>query len=321
MRAVWLEAGTVSVREVERPALAPGFARLRLRLAGICNTDLELQRGYYGFAGIPGHEFVADVVEAEDAAWVGRRVVGEINLACGACVWCERGMQRHCPQRTVLGIVKHPGAFAEELTLPLANLHEVPWFVEDRHAVFTEPLAAAFAILEQVPIPKGTPVAVLGDGKLGLLIAMALQLGGAEVVLYGRHERKRAIAAKMGVETRDAAVAGERLFPVVVDATGSERGLETAIAMTQPRGTVVMKSTVAKPVSVDMASVIVPEISLTGSRCGRFSDALPVISSGSLPLDDLIDAEHSLDDAPAAFAKSAERGVLKVLLRPPVPIA
>jgi alcohol dehydrogenase len=316
MQAVWLEAGTVTVREAESPALPPGYARLKLRLAGICNTDLELQRGYYGFAGIPGHEFVAEVLEADDAAWVGRRVVGEINLACGACPWCLRGMQRHCPNRTVLGIVKHPGAFADELTLPIANLHEVPWFVEDRHAVFTEPLAAAFAILEQVPVPKGTPVAVLGDGKLGLLIAMTLQLQGAEVLLFGRHERKMAIAAKTGVTPRDAGAAGQQQFPVVVDATGSEQGLATAIAMAQPRGTVVMKSTVARTLSVDMASVIVSEISLVGSRCGRFSDALPVISGGTLPFDDLIDAEFPLSDAPAAFARAAERGTLKVLLHP-----
>ena len=316
MRAVHLEAGAVSVLDTPRPVVPPGFALLRLRLAGICNTDLELQRGYYGFTGTPGHEFVADVAEADDAAWIGRRVVGEINLGCGNCIWCERGLERHCPARSVLGIVKHPGAFAEYFTLPVANLHTVPDSMEDKVAVFTEPVAAACEILEQIPLARGTKVAVLGDGKLGLLIGMVLQLHGAHVDLYGRHPKKMAIAAELGVRACAAGDSGGGKYPVVVDATGSEEGLATAVGLAEARGTVVMKSTVARPVGLDMASVIVPEITLLGSRCGRFEDALPLLQKGEIPVQRMIEAEYRLADAPAAFAHAARKGTLKILLRP-----
>lgn len=316
MLAVHLESGSVTVRETPAPALTPEFAVLRLRLAGICNTDLELQRGYYNFMGVPGHEFVADVVEAGDPSWVGRRVVGEINLACRNCSWCERGLGRHCPNRTVLGIVNHPGAFAEYFTLPMANLHLVPHVMEDEVAVFTEPVAAACEILEQVPIASGVPVAVLGDGKLGLLIAMVLQLHGASVDLYGRHPDKMAIAAELDVRPRAAGEAGTAQYPIVVDATGSGQGLATAIAMAEARGTVVMKSTVATPVSIDMASVIVPEKTLIGSRCGCFLDAIPLLLSGMLPVQKMIHGVYPLAAAPAAFGHAARKGTLKVLLRP-----
>ncbi|MDZ7639256.1 MAG: alcohol dehydrogenase catalytic domain-containing protein [Bryobacterales bacterium] len=258
---------------------------------------------------------VADVVEAEDSSWVGRRVVGEINLACGSCSWCARGLGRHCPKRSVLGIVKHPGAFAEFLTLPMANLHLVPHPMADEVAVFAEPVAAACEILEQLPIASGTPVAVLGDGKLGLLIAMVLQLHGARVDLYGRHPEKMAIAAELGVEPRSAGAAG-RQYPIVVDATGSEQGLAAAIAMTEARGTVVMKSTVSSRVSIDMASVIVPEITLVGSRCGSFLEAIPLLLAGMLPVEKMIQGSYPLKAAPAAFEHAARKGTLKIVLRP-----
>lgn len=316
MRVVHLASGSVTVRELPTPTVSPGFALLRLRVAGICNTDLELQRGYYGFEGVPGHEFVADVVEADEAAWVGQRVVGEINLACGNCGWCERGLGRHCPARRVLGIVKHAGAFAEYFTLPIANLHAVPESMADEVAVFTEPVAAACEILEQTEVKPGTRVAVLGDGKLGLLIAMVLRLHGAEVDVYGRHPEKMAIAAELGVRPCKAGESGGAKYPLVVDATGSEEGLAAAIALSEARGTVVMKSTVARPVSVDMASVIVPEITLLGSRCGRFEDALPLLSSGRMPVERLIQAVYPLGEASAAFAHASRKGTLKILLRP-----
>ncbi len=316
MLATHLEAGSVTVRVTEVPQPAPGYALLKLRLAGICNTDLELQRGYYGFQGIPGHEFVADVVEAEDSDWVGKRVVGEINIACGHCEWCSRGLQRHCPARKVLGIVRHPGALAEYLTLPLTNLFEVPHAVPDDVAVFTEPLAAACAIPEQIPFPSGIRAAVLGDGKLGLLCAMVLALHGAMVTLIGKHPEKLAIAHSRGVATRLATEPCGEQFPLVVEATGRPEGLQAAIRLTQPRGKVVMKSTVHDPVLLDMASVIVPEIALVGSRCGRFQDALPLLSGELLPLERLIEADYPLADAPAAFAHAARKGTLKVLLRP-----
>ena len=283
---------------------------------GICNTDLELQRGYYGFSGTPGHEFVGEVVEADDRKWLGRRVVGEINLACGKCSWCGRGLGRHCPARSVLGIVKHAGAFRELLTLPESNLHEVPAAVTTHRAVFTEPLAAACEILDQVRIPKGAEVAILGDGKLGLLIAQALNANGLRVHRYGRHRRKLKISERVGIGTE---IAGKHLprgrYEWVVEATGSRDGLRQAIGMAVPRGTVIMKSTVHGMVPIDAAPVIVNEITLVGSRCGRFEPALKLLQGTKINLDDMISDEFLLRDAPKAFRRAAERDVLKVLLR------
>ena len=254
MRSVYLDNGVVSVRPAPRPKRPEGFALIRLLLGGICNTDLELQRGYYGFRGVPGHEFVGEVVEAGTPSLIGKRVVGEINLACGHCEWCARGLGRHCPRRTVLGIVKHPGAFREFLTLPEANLHPVPADLPSERAVFTEPLAAACEILDQVKIPRGGEVAVLGDGKLGLLVAQTLQAHGARVHHFGRHREKLRISRAAGVTTQ---IAGKRLpvaaYDWTVEATGSPEGLRQAAAMTRPRGTLIMKSTVHGLVPLDTA--------------------------------------------------------------------
>jgi len=315
MLAIYLQNGAVTVRELPLPERPPGHALLRLVIGGICNTDLELQRGYYGFAGVPGHEFVARVVETDTPSLLGQRVVGEINLACHACEWCTRGLSRHCPHRTVLGIVNHPGAFQEFFTLPERNLHVLPERVALERAVFTEPLAAACEILDQVAIPAGDPVAVLGDGKLGLLIAMVLQAHGYRVRLFGRHREKLAIAAAAGVEVELA----NGQLPVaaygwVVDATGSTEGLRTAAAMVRPRGTVILKSTVHGMVEIDTAPLIVNEITLVGSRCGRFEAALPLLTHPGIRLDEMVSARYSLPEAPAAFARAAEHGSLKVLL-------
>src|SRR5688572_14331635 len=243
MIAVHLEDGKVEIRKAPKPRRPEGFATIRLLYGGICNTDLELQRGYYGFKGTPGHEFVGEVVEADTVNLIGKRVVGEINLSCGKCDWCKRGLGRHCPKRSVLGIVKHPGAFRELLTLPERNLHIVPKSVVNEHAVFVEPVAAACEILDQVKIAKGTSVAVLGDGKLGLLVAQVLQASGARVHQFGKHAHKLEIAEKAGVTGE---VIGGKLplaeYDYVVEATGSAKGLQSAISMTRPRGTVVMKS-------------------------------------------------------------------------------
>lgn len=316
MRAVHLEAGHVRVEAREIPQRPEGYALIRMRHAGICSTDLHLQRGYYGFAGTPGHEFTGVVEECDDPQWRGATVCGEINLACRNCAWCARGLGRHCPNRTVLGIVRHPGAFAEYLTLPEANLRRIPDGVDEGIAVFTEPVAAACEILDQVNIPAGAPVAVLGDGKLGLLVAQVLQLHGAKVRLFGRHLRKMRLIEALGVEIETA---DERIFPVaafpfVVEATGSSAGLERAVAMTEPRGTLIMKSTVHDKVTIDTAPVIVHEISLVGSRCGRFEPALQLLQAGRLILAPLVDDRFALQDAGKAFARAAEKGVLKVML-------
>jgi alcohol dehydrogenase len=316
MLAVHLESGRVEVRPQPLPRVPKGFARIRLLCAGICSTDLELQRGYYGFSGTPGHEFVGEVTEAEDRSWVGKRVAGEINLACGACEWCARDLGRHCPHRTVLGIVKHPGAFREFLTLPVTNLRPVPAAISNEQAVFIEPVAAACEILDQVRVPAGTRVAVLGDGKLGLLIAQVLAARGAQVHLLGRHKEKMKLVESARITTELMAKKGPGRAPMVVDATGSAEGLRAATAMCEPRGTVVMKSTVHGLVKLDTAPAIVNEITLVGSRCGRFEPAIKLLASGKVRVDRMISERFPLDRAPEAFAHAAAKGVLKVLLGP-----
>ncbi len=298
MLTVYLEGGQVELRESTRPERPAGFALIRLLCGGICNTDLELKRGYYGFAGIPGHEFVGEVVEADSHNLIGRRVVGEINLACGKCVACARGWERHCPNRTVLGIVKHPGAFQEFFTLPEKNLHVIADDLPNEVAVFTEPLAAACEILDQVRIPEGDTVAVVGRGKLGLLIIRMLTAHGYRVEEFSRHREKP-----------------EAAFDWVVDATGSAEGLPAAIKMTRPRGTVIMKSTIHGSVGIDTAGVIVNEITLVGSRCGRFEPALELLTSGRVQVDGLVAASYPLSEAVRAFEHGTQPGVLKVLLR------
>lgn len=317
MLAVHLERGKVRTVRRPLPRRPAGFARIRLLCAGICNTDIELRRGYYGFRGTPGHEFVGEVVEADTPDLVGRRVVGEINLACGACEWCHRGLGRHCPKRTVLGIVKHPGAMAEYFTLPERNLHPIPPAMPLELAVFTEPLAAACEILDQVDIPPNERVAVLGDGKLGMLIAQVLTLHGARVHLFGRHQDKMNFLTPMGVYPR---LAGRRMpaatYDFVVEATGSPGGLKTAVAMTRPRGTVILKSTVHGDTPLDAAAVVVPEITMIGSRCGRFEPALKLIAGGRLRLWGMIEDTLPLAKASRAFSLAETPGARKVLLVP-----
>lgn len=314
MLALHLEAGKVEVQEIARPERPPHFAMIRLLCGGICNTDLELQRGYYGFSGIPGHEFVGEVVETDEAGWLGRRVVGEINLACGNCETCRRARERHCPTRSVLGIVRHPGAFQEFFTLPVRNLRAVPEEIPTEAAVFTEPLAAACEILDQVKIPPGEPVAVLGDGKLGLLIAMVLKTSGCQVHQFGRHPEKLALAAAYGIETFSGSELPLKAFDWVVDATGSAAGLTSAIQMTLPLGTVIMKSTIHDQVAIDTAGIIVNEITLVGSRCGRFEPALTMLREKRIDVSGMVSDRFPLSQGAAAFARAAGRGVLKVLL-------
>lgn len=311
MLSVQLNEGRVWMEDVPEPERPPGFSSIRLLYGGICNTDLELRRGYYGFSGTPGHEFVGEVIASDRPELIGQRVVGEINLACGHCDWCHRGLGRHCPTRTVLGIVRHPGAFQEILTLPDANLHVVPESITNQQAVFVEPLAAACEILDQVPLPDAATVAVLGDGKLGLLVALVLLAQGMRVHHFGRHADKLGISAAAGAEvSRDAA----GTYRYVVDATGSPDGLRQAVAMTEPRGTIILKSTVHGLVPVYTAPVIVNELTLVGSRCGRFEPALALLASGRVQVDALVSEIMPLNAAPAAFDMAARKGVLKVLL-------
>lgn len=320
MLAVQIDSGKIDVVKVPKPRPKKGHALLRLRLAGICNTDVELLRGYYGFSGIPGHEFVADVVQAGNPRLIGKRVVGEINLACRRCEYCRNGLGRHCPKRTVLGIVRHPGAFAEYLTLPEENLHLVPSSIPDEHAVFTEPIAAACEILEQVCFSEAASIAVLGDGKLGLLIAQVLALKGLSVNLFGRNAVKLEIVKPLGIKThlvaRENPGLPEAEYQFVVDATGSALGFASAMRMIQPRGTLVMKSTVSEPLVFNTAPLIVNEITLVGSRCGLFEPALRLLKAGQLILEPMIDRKAQLSEAADAFRRAQEPGVLKLLLKP-----
>jgi len=308
--------GQLSLQEVPTPRLTPGSALIRVILAGICGTDREILKGYSGFRGIPGHEFVGEVVECDAREWVGKRVVGEINITCGSCEWCRRGLSRHCSYRTVMGIIHHQGAFAEFVTLPVRNLHEVPASVPNEAAVFTEPLAAAAEILEQMPVPSGTKAAVLGAGRLGLLVAQVLRNAGAQVTVIGRSAGKLDVARSWGLTTAraDGPELRPRSFPLLVEATGSPEGLETALRLVEPRGTVVMKSTFHQPAHFDTAKVVVDEITLLGSRCGGFQTALGLLKEGAVQVQPLISKIFPLEEGVEAFAFLDKPDCLKVLL-------
>ena len=318
MRGLWLEDKRLAFREdLATPPRAEGEAVVRVRLAGICGTDLELVRGYYPFTGVPGHEFVGIVEEAPSAPeWIGRRVVGEINAACGACATCQAGRRTHCPTRTVLGIRGRAGAFAERLALPIANLHDVPDTIPDEEAVFTEPLAAALQIQAQVPLRPGQRVLVLGAGRLGTLVARTLARTGAEVRVVARLAARRDQLRASGVD----AVAPEDVpagsADVVVDCTGHPDGFARARAAVRPRGTIVMKSTYAGEAAVNLSSVVVDEITVVGSRCGAFAPALELLSARALPVRELVQARYSFARGADAFAEAAQPGALKVLLEP-----
>jgi threonine dehydrogenase-like Zn-dependent dehydrogenase len=309
VRALWLEGGSLRLRDdVPDPAPAAGEAVVRVRRAGICNTDLELVRGYYPYTGVPGHEFVGE--------WNGRRVVGEINAVCGSCPTCVAGRRTHCERRTVLGIVNRNGAFAEALCLPVANLHEVPDTVSDDEAVFVEPLAAALELQEQVRITPAERVLVVGDGKLGNLIAQTLRLTGCALRVVGRNPKKRELLETLGVATGDAASVDAGEADVVVECTGNPEGLTLALTAVRPRGTIVLKSTYAGDTQVSFAKIVVDEITLVGSRCGPFAPALDLLAHRAVDVRPLVHARYPLSEAIAAFAHAARPGVLKVVVEP-----
>jgi 2-desacetyl-2-hydroxyethyl bacteriochlorophyllide A dehydrogenase len=318
MKALWLEDLALSLRDVDVPVPAAGEALIRVRLSGICGTDLELARGYYPFTGVIGHEFVGDVVESPDASWIGARVVGEINAACGECEQCVAGRPTHCERRTVLGIVGRDGCHAEYTTLPLANLHRVPDSVPDDAAVFVEPIAAAIEILQQVPIGAADRVLLVGAGRLGQLVAQVLASAGARVRVVARHAHQRELLHARGIETIEAADVEPRRWDVVVEATGSPSGFDIAAAALRPRGTLVLKSTYRGDVTLALAPFVVDEITIVGSRCGPFAPALELLESGAVDPLPLIAARYLLADADAVEAMRAAQqpGMMKVLLEP-----
>jgi threonine dehydrogenase-like Zn-dependent dehydrogenase len=297
------------------PRQTDNDALVRVRIAGICNTDLEIIKGYMGFTGIPGHEFAGMVEESPDPALKGARVVGEINAGCGKCPFCEGGMQNHCRQRNVLGILGRNGAFAEYLTLPVRNLHRLPDSVSDEEAVFVEPLAAAFEITEQIKIDADDRVCVLGDGKLGLLVAQVLAATGCDLVVVGHHREKLSVLEESGIRTRLRASFRGQEYDIVVDCTGSRSGVETAMEIVRPRGTIIMKTTVAKRGGIDLNRMVVNEITVMGSRCGPFEPAIKAIASRQIDLLPLITGIYSIEDGLTAFKRAAMKDSIKVLLR------
>lgn len=315
MEALFFEGGQLRYEDnYPEPVPGPGEALVRVSFAGICATDLEIVKGYMDFSGVPGHEFTG-VVEAGSDELVGRRVVGEINIGCGDCDYDRAGLERHCPQRSVLGILAKQGAFAEYLTLQETNLHVLPDQISDEEAVFVEPLAAACEIMEQVEIGSSDRVCVLGDGRLGLLVAQVLARAAGSLLVIGRHSEKLSVLEKLGIETAMASTSRAGEFDFVVDCTGDAAGLEQAAVLVRPRGTIVLKTTIAGERRFDFNQLVIDEITLLGSRCGPFPPALAALAGGRVQVMPLIDRVFPLAEGIEAFEHAALAGVTKVLLR------
>ena len=313
MQALWLENQKLAMRDISQPG-KPDEALIRIRLAGICSTDLELVKGYYPFTGVPGHEFVGDVIDAPDKEWIGQRVVGEINAVCGKCEQCRGGRPTHCEHRTTLGIANRDGVFAEFATLPMVNLHRIPDSVPDEQAVFTEPLAAALEIQQQIQIKPTDRVLLIGAGRLGQLIAQTLSLAGCGLRVLARHSNQQKLLADRNIPL----IAEDEIQPlrwdVVVEATGSSAGFNLARKAIRPRGTLVMKSTYKGEMNVNFSSIVVDELTIVGSRCGPFEPALRLLEKREVDPTVLIAERFKLSEAITAFEKAAQPGVLKVLL-------
>lgn len=318
MLALWLEDNKISMRDISQPR-KKHEALIKIRKAGICSTDLELVKGYYPYTGVIGHEFVGEVLEADGedrASWISRRVVGEINVTCGQCEQCLGGRSTHCEHRTVLGIVNRDGTFAEYTTLPLANLHRVPDSVPDEMAVFTEPLAAALEIQDQVQVRPTDRVLLVGAGRLGQLIAQTLALTGCDLRVVARHAHQKELLQARGIKTIGEEAIQPWRWDIVVEATGSPDGFALARRALRPRGILVLKSTYKGDLTVNFSSLVVDEIHLVGSRCGPFAPALRLMESRQVDPTVLIAAEFRLGEALKAFEHAAEAGVLKVLVEP-----
>jgi threonine dehydrogenase-like Zn-dependent dehydrogenase len=296
------------------PQPGPGESLIRVRLAGICGTDLEQTRGYMDYIGVPGHEFVGEVVHSARAELVGQRVVGEINAACGHCEWCRADLGRHCPNRTVLGILGRDGAFADYLCLPDNNLIVLPDSVSDEVAIFTEPLAAAYEIFEQTEIDSGARIAILGDGRLGAMVGVAMASRGLRSVIGGHHDHRMRLLARLGLNAEREALLRTG-YDVVVDCTGSAGGLARCLELVRPRGKLILKTTVAGYDRLNLAAIVINEIEVLGSRCGRFAPALETLSSAGFDPRPLISDVYPLDDALKALRRAADPSAFKVLLK------
>ncbi len=316
MKAVIFDEG-IKLANTEKPVLRQDEALIKVIVVGICNTDYEITKGYMGYKGILGHEFIGIVeeVNSNDRSWIGKRVAGEINNGCGVCDWCKKGLERHCPNRETLGIWHKDGCMAEYVSIPIKNLVEIPNDVPSEEAVFIEPLAAALEILEQLHIKPYEKVAVLGDGKLGLTTALALNASGLDVTLIGKHKNKLDIAHKQNVKTlllQD--LEPQNQYDVVVESTGSLSGFETSISLVKPRGVLVLKSTIAASKEFNFAPIVINEITVLGSRCGQFKPALRFLERKMIDFKPLISGIYPMDKAIEAFEKNKEKDTLKILI-------
>ncbi len=318
MKAVIFDETLKYVEDYEKPTPKKGEALIKVTYGGVCNTDKEITKGYMGYKGILGHEFtgVVEEINDEDKTFLGKRVVGEINLGCKNCEWCAKDLERHCPTRSTLGILTKDGCFAEYVTLPLSNLIEIPENVPDEQAVFVEPLAAGLEILEQMHIQPCQKVMVLGDGKLGLLTALALNACGLDVLIVGKHQNKLDIAKNQGVKTQLLSEFEQApKFDVVVEATGSITGFETSVSCVKPRGTLVLKSTIAASKELNLAPIVINEITILGSRCGRFEPAMRLIASGKIDFSQMISKIYPIEQAVEAFDANNAKDTIKILLK------
>ena len=319
MRALVFNNKLELKQNFEKPTPKENEALIKVKLVGICNTDYEITKGYMGYNGILGHEFVGVVEEinGEDKSLLGKRVVGEINLGCKNCDYCAKGLERHCPNRQTLGIFNKDGCFADYVTLPLSNLLEVSEKINNETAVFVEPLAAALEILEQLHIKPYEKVCVLGDGKLGLITALALNASNVDVTLVGKHQNKLDIAKEQNVKTvllENLKQDDNKSFDVVVEATGRVSGFETSLSLVKPRGVLVLKSTIATGKELNLAPIVIDEITVLGSRCGQFAPALRLMEKNVIDFSKLVSAKLSFDDAILGFEKNKEKNTIKILL-------
>ena len=295
----------------------PGETLVKINLAGICGTDIEILSGYMSYQGIPGHEFVGVIKESQDSHLIGKRVVGEINVGCGICELCKKGLERHCPHRTVLGILRRDGAFAQYLSLPEKNLHVIPDQIRDEQAVFVEPLAAAFEIKQQISLKQESNIALVGDGRLAQLVALVLNLSCQNITCFGRHKNKLELLKNLGIKTKIGIDSDDnQKFDLVVEATGSNSGFEDTMKLIKPKGTVILKSTLASKTNLDLTSMVINEVSVIGSRCGPFGPAINALASGRISVDNLIDSTYSLEKFQDAFEQAKKPDILKVLLKP-----
>ena len=314
MRALVFDRSLRFCGDYPDPVAPAGESIVRVSVAGVCGTDLEIARGYMNYSGVPGHEFAGRVVESQNASLRGKRVVGEINAGCGRCAMCDRGLARHCPNRTVLGILGRDGAFAEFLRLPDINLIPIPNALPDEVAVFVEPLAAAYEILEQTRLARNQTIVVLGDGRLGALVALALKAEKYLPLVAGHHPEKLARLSALGLDIVDESALGDS-FEVVIDCSGSESGFRRAVELVRPRGKIILKSTAAAAAEINLAPVVVNEITVIGSRCGRFQPALDALAAGKIDPRPLIDDTFALDDGLAGFEAAKNPLNFKILLR------